>query len=70
MVNKYDQKHNEKLRKKAFKNVKIFLKKKKKKGEKRPEKDIKVLLKKKKEKVVSIIRNVSRSYLGIKLFFI
>ena len=48
-----------------MKDTKIFLKKKKTKGEKRLEKDIKILLKKKKEKGVSIIRNVSRSYLRI-----
>ena len=45
------------------KYIKIFLKKKKSKSQKMHEKDIKILLKRKK-KGVSIIRNVSRSYLS------
>ena len=52
-------------KKKDVKDIKIFLKKKNTKGEKRPEKEIKCLLKKKKKKGVSIIRNVSKSYLSI-----
>ena len=51
--------------KKHVKGTKIFLKKKKTKGKKRPMEYIKVLLKKEKKKCVSIIRNVSRSYLVI-----
>ena len=50
MVNKYYQKHKERLQKKYVKDIKIFLKKKKTKDKKRPEKDIKILLKKKKKK--------------------
>ena len=48
MVNKYYQKHKEKLKKKHVKDIKIFLKKKKMKGEKRSEIDIKILQKRKK----------------------
>ena len=65
MVNKYYQKHKERLQKEARGRYQNFLKKKNKKGEKRPEKDIKILLKRKKKKGVSIIKNVSRSYLNI-----
>ena len=65
MVNKYYQKHKERLQKEARGRHQNFLKKKNKKGEKRPEKDIKILLKRKKKKGVSIIKNVSRSYLNI-----
>ena len=43
----------------------IFLIKKKTISKKRPKKYIKVLLKKKKKKGISIIRNVSRSYLNM-----
>ena len=64
MVKKYYQKHKERLQKKQIKDIKIFLKKKKTKGKKKLEKDIKTLLKKKK-KGVSIIRNISKSYLNI-----
>ena len=70
MVNKYYQKHKERLQKKHVKDLKIFRKKKKTKGKKRPEKDIKILLKKKKKKGASIIRNVSRSYLSIEKIII
>ena len=48
MVNKYYQKHKEKLKKKHVKDIKIFLKKKKMKGEKRSEIDIEILQKRKK----------------------
>ena len=65
MVNKYYQKHKERLQKEARERYQNFLKKKNKKGKKRPEKDIKILLKRKKKKGVSIIKNVSRSYLNI-----
>ena len=65
MVNKYYQKHKERLQKEARGRYQNFLKKKNKKVEKRPEKDIKILLKRKKKKGVSIIKNVSRSYLNI-----
>ena len=51
--------------KKHVKDIEIFQKKKKKKGEKKPEIKTKILLKKIKTKIVSIIRNVSRSYLSI-----
>ena len=54
MVNKNYQKHKERLQKEAREN-----------GEKRPKKDIKVLLEKKKKRGVSIIRNISGSYLSI-----
>ena len=50
---------------KHVKDIKIILKKSKTKGKERPEKDIKVLLKNKEEKGITIIRNVSRSYLSI-----
>ena len=50
MTTKNYQKHKEKLRKEARKNIKIFLKKKKTKGKKRSEKDIKIFPKKKKKK--------------------
>ena len=36
------------------KDIKIFLKKKKKKGKKRPEKDVKIFLKKEKREKVSV----------------
>ena len=52
-------------KKRPEENIKILLKKKKRKGEKRPEEDMKILLKKKKKKDISIIRNLSRSYLSI-----
>ena len=65
MVNNYYQKHKERLRKEVRERYKNLPKKKKEKGEKRPEKDIKISLKKKNKKGVSIIRNVSRSYLII-----
>ena len=42
MANNYYQKHKERLQKKACKNIKIDLKKRKTKGEKRSEKDIKI----------------------------
>ena len=48
---------------KLVKYIEIFLKKKKSKSQKMHEKDIKILLKRKK-KGVSIIRDVSRSYLS------
>ena len=50
---------------KHMKDIKIFLKKKKKKEKKMPEQDIKMLLKNKKKKGLSITKNVSRSYLCI-----
>ena len=50
---------------KHVKDIKIILKKSKTKGKERPEKDIKVLLKNKEKKGITIIRNVSRSYLSI-----
>ena len=48
-----------------MKDIKIFLKKKKTKGKERSDKDIRTLLKKKKKKGISIIRNLSKSYLSI-----
>ena len=66
MKNNYYQKHKEKLRKEAREIYQI--KRKDKKGAKRKkrlEADIKIFLKNKKKKSVSIIRNVSRSYLSI-----
>ena len=65
MVNNYYQKHKERLRKEARERYKNLLKEKKEKGEKRPEKDIKISFKKKNKKGISIIRNVTRSYLSI-----
>ena len=65
MVNKYYQKHTERLRKEACEDIKIFLKKKKTKSANMLEKGIKSLLKKKKKKGVSIIKNVSKSYLSV-----
>ena len=50
MVNKYYQKHKERLRKKYVKDPKIFLKKRKIKGDKKSEIDIKISLKKNKNK--------------------
>ena len=52
------------LSKTQRKDIKIFLKKKT-KSEKRPGKDVKILLKKKKKIGISIIKNISRSYLSI-----
>ena len=65
MTKRYYQKHKERSEKKHVKYIKIFLQKKRAKGEKSPKKDIKILLKKKKKKGVSIIRNLSKSYLSI-----
>ena len=65
MVDEYYQKTKESFRKKHVKGTKIFLKKKKTKNTNMLEKDIKVLLKKKKKKGVSIITNLSKSYLSI-----
>ena len=65
MVNKYYQKHKENLRKEAPERYQNLSEEEKDKGKKRLEKDVKILLKKKKKKGVSIIRNVSRSYLNI-----
>ena len=62
MVNKYFQKNKEKFRKEAHKKHQNLSEEEK---EKRPAKDIEILLKKKEKKGVSIIRNVSRSYLRI-----
>ena len=56
MVNKYFQKNKEKFRKEAHKKYQNLSEE---------EKDIEILLKKKEKKGVSIIRNVSRSYLRI-----
>ena len=42
---------------KHVKDIKIFLKKKKKKGEKRPEKDIKIFLRNKKRKLLEYMTN-------------
>ena len=47
MVNKYYQKHKERLQKKKREDIKIFLKKNKIIGEKKSEIDIKILQKKK-----------------------
>ena len=64
MVNKYYENT-----KKTFKNKhakdEIILNKKKTKSANILEKDIKILLKKKKKKGISIIKNVSKSYLSI-----
>ena len=51
-------------KKKHMKNIKIYQRKKKTKGKKSLRK-ISKLLKRKKKKCVSIIRNVSRSYLSM-----
>ena len=65
MVNKHYQKHKEILWKEAQERYENLSKEEKTKGEKKLEKDIKISLKKKKKKGVSIIRNLSRSYLSI-----
>ena len=65
MVNKHYQKHKERLWKEAQERYENLSKEEKTKGEKKLEKDIKLSLKKKKKKGVSIIRNLSRSYLSI-----
>ena len=65
VVNKYYQKHKENLGKEAPERYQDLSEEEKDKGKKRLEKDVKILLKKKKKKGVSIIRNVSRSYLNI-----
>ena len=65
MVNKYYQKHKEKLQKEARERYQNHSEEEKTKGEKKLEKGLKILLKKKKKKGVSIIRNVSKRYLSI-----
>ena len=60
MVNKYYQKHKEKLRKEALERYQNFSEEEKKKGKKGPETDIKIFLKRKKKKSVSTIVNVIR----------
>ena len=70
MANKYDQKHNEKLRKNVFKKCQNLSKEEKEKRRKKARERYQSFTEEEKEKVVSIIRNISRSYLGIKLFFI
>ena len=65
MVNKYYQKYKERLLKEACERYQNLSQKEKEERRKRPEKDIKILLKKEKKKVVSIIKNVKRSYLSI-----
>ena len=64
MVNKYCQKHKERLQKEPHKRYQNISKEEKKiKDEKRLQEDIKILLKKKKKKGISIIQNVRRGYL-------
>ena len=65
MVSKYHQKTKKSFKNKHAKGTKIFLMKKKTKSPNMLKKDIKILLKKKKKKGVTIIRNVSKSYLSI-----
>ena len=57
MVNKYYQNNEEKLRKEARENIKIFLKKKKKKSVCIIVKTIRIFMKKKKNKKVEYMRN-------------
>ena len=54
MVNKYDQKHKERLRKKAHERYQIVLKAKKRNGEKRFGTTIKIFLKNKCRNYLSI----------------
>ena len=63
MVNKYYKKKQRK--KKHMKGTKIFLNKKKTKSANMLGKDIKNLPNKKKRKDITIIRNISKSYLSI-----
>ena len=65
MVNKYYQKHKERLRKEARAIYQNLSEEEKDKRQKKLEKDITILLKKKKKKGVSIIRNVCKIYLSI-----
>ena len=57
MVNKYSQKHKEKLRKEAHEKIKMFLNEKKTKGHKRPGKGVKILLENKKKKASLLTGN-------------
>ena len=63
MVNKYYQKHKEKLQKEAHEWHQNLLEEEKEKGEKELKTDIKIFLKRKKKKIVSIIMNVIRIFL-------
>ena len=63
MVNKYYQKHKEKLQKEAHEWYQNLLEEEKEKGEKKLKTDIKIFLKRKKKKIVSIIMNVIRFFL-------
>ena len=63
MVNKYYQKHKEKLRKEAHTRCQNLSEEENDKRRKRLEKDIKILLKRKNKKVINIMRNIS-SYLS------
>ena len=69
MVNKYYKKKKQrkalKRKKKHMKGTKIFLKNKKTKSANMLGKDIKNLPNKKKRKDITIIRNISKSYLSI-----
>ena len=64
MVNKYYQKHKERLRKETPERYQNLSEEEKDKKQKKLEKDINILLKKKKKKGNSFIRNVSKSYLS------
>ena len=65
MVSKYHQKTKKSFKNKHAKGTKIFLMKKKTKNPNMLKKYIKILLKKKKKKGVTIIKDVSKSYLII-----
>ena len=64
MVNKYYQKHKERLRKETRERYQNLSEDEQDKKQKKLEKDINILLKKKKKKGNSFIRNVSKSYLS------
>ena len=61
MVNKYYQKHKERLQKESPERYQNSSDEKKDKEKKWPKKAMKILLKKNKKKGVSIVRNVSNS---------
>ena len=58
MVNKYYEKHKEKLQKKHVKDIKIFLKKKKTKSANMLASNIEISLKKKKRNVNMVVKDI------------
>ena len=65
MISKYYQKNKEKLQKESRERYQNLSEEKKTKSANFLEKDIKIVPKKKKKKGVSIIKNISKSYLSI-----